>query len=131
MMVVSPYIIELKTGQGRRMSAIEGFGMYTHVQRTESTGSIHVRSSDPFAPPSISYRFLATERDRQTAVLAVRRAREIAEAPPLREAIIEEMEPGRRIETDEEILEYIRNTGQTHATHARNLQDGARSDGGG
>ncbi len=113
MMVVSPYIIELKTGQGRRMSAIEGFGMYTHVQRTESTGSIHVRSSDPFAPPSISYRFLDTENDRQAAVLAVRRARDIADAPPLREAIIEEMEPGRRIETDEEILEYIRNTGQT------------------
>ena len=32
--------------------------MYTHVQRTESTGSIHIRSADPFAPLVIRYRFL-------------------------------------------------------------------------
>jgi choline dehydrogenase len=113
MMVVSPYIVELKAGKGRRMSDVEGFFMYTHVQRTESTGNIHIRSSDPFAPPSINFRFLATEYDREKSILAVRRAREIADAPPLRDFIVEEMEPGRAIETDEAILEFIRNTGQT------------------
>ena len=34
--------------------------------------------ADPFAEPAINFSFLATERDRRTAVAAVRRAREIA-----------------------------------------------------
>jgi choline dehydrogenase len=112
MMVVSPYIVELKTGKGRRMSDVEGFFMYTHVQRTESTGSIHVRSSDPLAPPAIRYRFLDTEYDRRTAVAAVRHARKIADAAPMRDLIAEELAPGREVDTDEEILDFIRKTGQ-------------------
>jgi choline dehydrogenase len=115
MMVVAPYMIEMKGGEGRRMSPVEGFFMYTHVQRTESTGSIHVRSRDPAEPPSIKFRFLATPNDRQTAILAVRRAREVVEAPPLGTTIAEEIQPGRDVQTDDEILDFIRNTGQiTH-----------------
>ena len=95
------------------MSEVEGFFMYTHPQRTESTGSIHVRSADPFAPPVINYCFLDTERDRSTAVAAVRRARDIAGAAPMRDLIAEEIEPGRQVESDEDILDYLRETGQT------------------
>lgn len=111
MMVVSPYLIELKTGRGRRMSDVEGFFMYTHVQRTESTGSIHIRSADPFAAPTIDLRFLDTEDDRRTAIAAVRRARDIAAAAPLRDVIAEEMAPGPQVDSDEAILQYIRDTG--------------------
>lgn len=113
MMVVSPYIIDIKSGKGRRMSEVEGFFMYTHVQRTESTGSIHIRSADPFAAPVIRYRFLDTEYDRRTAVAAVRRARDIAAAAPMRNVIAEETAPGPSVQSDEELLDYIRNTGQT------------------
>ncbi|AEI82026.1 choline dehydrogenase BetA (plasmid) [Cupriavidus necator N-1] len=112
MMVVSPYIIDVKTGRGRRMSDVEGFMMYTHVQRTESTGSIHIRSKDPAAPPMIRYRFLDTDYDRSTAIAAVRCARKIAAASPLRDMVAEEMSPGPQVQTDEELLEFIRNTGQ-------------------
>lgn len=112
MMVVSPYIIDVKTGKGRRMSDVEGFMMYTHVQRTESTGSIHLRSNDPSAPPMIRYRFLDTDCDRHTAVAAVRCARAIAAASPLRDVIAEEMSPGPQVQSDEEILDFIRKTGQ-------------------
>jgi choline dehydrogenase len=112
MMVVSPYIIELKeSGRGRRMSATEGFFMYTHVQRTQSTGSIHIKSADPLAPPAIHYRVLDTEYDRRTAVAAVRRARDIAAAAPLRELISAETFPGPQVESDEAILNMIRQTG--------------------
>jgi choline dehydrogenase len=112
MMVVSPYIIDIKTGKSRRMSKVEGFMMYTHVQRTESTGSIHIKTADPFSPPAIRYRFLDTDYDRVTAVAAVRRARDIAGSSPLRELIATELAPGLQVQSDDEILEYIRNTGQ-------------------
>jgi choline dehydrogenase len=111
MMVVSPYIIELKAGRGRRISPVEGFMMYTHAQRPESKGSIHIRSTDPFAAPVINYRFLATDNDRQATIMAVRRAREIAAAPPLGPAIAEEIEPGRAVESDDEIIDFVRNAG--------------------
>jgi choline dehydrogenase len=113
MMVVSPYIVELKAGKGRRMSSTEGFFMYTHVQRTESTGSVHIRSADPLAAPTIQYRFLDTPYDRRIAVAAVRRARDIAAAPPLRDVIEEELLPGNGVQSDDEILDYIRRAGQT------------------
>lgn len=111
MMVVSPYIIDNKPGKPRRVSEVEGFLMYAHGQRTQSTGSIHVRSADPLAPPVIRYRFLDTDDDRQAAVGAVRRAREIAGAAPLRDLIAEELAPGPQVRTDEQIIEYMRNTG--------------------
>ncbi|CAN7345286.1 GMC family oxidoreductase [Variovorax sp. LjRoot178] len=113
MMVVSPYIIDIKkSGKSRKISEVEGYMMYTHVQRTESTGSIHIRSSDPAAPPVINYRFLESDYDRRVAVAAVRRARDIAAASPMREVIAEELAPGVHVQSDEAILDFIRKTGQ-------------------
>ena len=114
MMVVAPYMVEV-VGQKRRMSRDEGFFLWTHVQKTESAGSIHIRSADPEAPPLINFRFLSTPNERQTAILAVRRAREIVEAPPLGNTVAEEVQPGRAVESDEEILAFLRKDGQiTH-----------------
>ena len=115
MMVVAPYMTEMKEGRGRRLSPVEGFFMYSHVQRTESTGSIHIRSANPADPPAINFRFLQTPNDRMTSIAAVRRAREIVESPPLAETIAEELQPGPDIQSDEEILKFIQDTGQiTH-----------------
>ncbi len=123
-MVVAPFMIELKAGESRKMSATEDFFLYTHVQRTESTGSIHIRSSDPFDAPKINLRFLATGNDRQAAILAVRRAREIVAASPIAETIETELEPGPLVQSDEDVLDYIRKAGKHHAPHGRNLPHG-------
>lgn len=112
MMVINPYILEVKAGNRRQISATEGFFAYTHLQRPESTGSIHLNSADPLEPPAISFRFLETEEDRRTSVLAVRRAREIAAAAPISGVVAEEMEPGPKVQTDEEILDFLRQSGQ-------------------
>jgi len=115
MMVVAPYMTEMREGRSRRMSPVEGFFMFSHVQRTESTGSIHARSADPADPPAINFRFLQTPNDRMTSIAAVRRARELVAAPPIAETIAEELQPGHKVQSDEEILDFIRNTGQiTH-----------------
>lgn len=115
MMVIAPFLIEMKTGESRRMSPVEGCFMYTHLQRTESTGNVHIGSSDPLATPKINFRFLETPNDRQTAILAVRRAREILGTEPIANAIAEELAPGPDIQSDEEILKFIRENGQiTH-----------------
>jgi choline dehydrogenase len=111
MMVVAPFMIELIPGVGRRMSKVQGFFMYSHPQRTESTGSIHIRSADPSQAPAIHFRFLDTEADRRLAIASVRRAREIVQARPLGESIAEELQPGPKVQTDEEILTFLRQEG--------------------
>ena len=98
-----------------RCMPIEGFYVNGHAQRTESTGSIHIRSRDPFAPPAIRYRFLQTEADRATAIAAIRRIREVVLSPPLRDYVAEELHPGPKVQTDEEILAFLRSEG--HITH--------------
>jgi choline dehydrogenase len=111
MMVVAPFIIELIEGVGRRMSQTEGFFMYAHPQRTESTSSVHIRSADPFAPPRIDFRFLLTEADRRAAILAVRHARRVVATAPLGPLVAAELQPGPQVETDDEILGFLRTQG--------------------
>ncbi len=111
-LLVNPYLVEIRNGK-RRLSPVQGFFAAAQVQRPESAGSIHIESSDPFAPPAIRYCFLATEKDRAMAIAAVRRAREIAAAKPLADAIAEEIEPGPQVQTDGQILEYVRTMGTT------------------
>ena len=115
MMVVAPYIIELREGRGRRMSPVHGFFCYSHVQRTESTGTMHIRSANPADPPRINFRFLDTVNDRLTSIATVRKAREIVAQSPIVEAIAEELTPGPNVQTDDEILDFLRREGQiTH-----------------
>jgi choline dehydrogenase len=111
-LLVNPFLIETIDGR-RLMSPINGFFMYAQVQRPESAGNIHILSADPFAPPAINYRFLDTENDRRTTIAAVRRAREIVAAPPLSDAIDEEILPGPSVQSDAEIIDFARNTGTT------------------
>ena len=70
-------------------------------------------SANPKAEPAINYNFLDAEYDRETNTRAVRKARELMSTPPLGDIVTEELEPGRGVQTDDEILDYMRNYGQT------------------
>ena len=112
MMAIVPFIPIMEEGR-RRISPVRGISMFAHIQRTESTGSVHIASARAEEPPAIDYNFLATENDRRTNVLAVRKARELMATPPLGDVIGEELEPGAQVQSDDEILDYIRDNGQT------------------
>jgi choline dehydrogenase len=111
-LLINPFLLEI-VNQKRRMSNVHGFFIYAQVQRPESSGSVHLQSADPDATPAINYNFLATDKDRRTAVAAVRKAREIAAAAPISGLIAEEMHPGPKTQTDEEIIDFIRKNGAT------------------
>ena len=119
-LIGSPFLIDIEGGAGmsgtkgrRKMSPVNGFFLASQVQRPESTGNIHIKSADPFRPPAINYKFLATENDRRVAVAAVRCARRIVAASPLADVIDAEISPGPQVESDDQILDYIHQTGQT------------------
>jgi choline dehydrogenase len=112
MLSIIPYIAMLEDGK-RSISPVRGISMFAHTQRTESTGSLHIKSARPKEEPAINYNFLDAEYDRETNIRAVRKARELMATPPLSNIVEEELEPGPGIQTDDEILDYMRNYGQS------------------
>ena len=57
--------------------------------------------------------YLATDLDRRTAVAAVKAARAIAAAPPMRAYVKREVKPGAEVCDDAALLEFCRNNGAT------------------
>lgn len=88
--------------------SIGGFMLYP-----ESRGSVHCVSPDPTVLPSIQPNYLAEEADRRTAVDLLRLIRRIAAQPALRGVIMQEQRPGPQVDSDEALLDYARETGQT------------------
>lgn len=81
--------------------------------RPESEGTIFIASPDPAARPEIRANYLATERDRLAMVEGFRWTRRIAAAPALAEIIAGEYRPGTEVESDDEILDFIKATGSS------------------
>jgi choline dehydrogenase len=81
--------------------------------RPKSRGSVHIRSNQPQDAPALLHNYLADEGDRQKMIAAVRKTRSIFEAPVFDEHRREELLPGPDTQSDEDILEFIRNTGES------------------
>lgn len=81
--------------------------------RPDSTGSIHIKSPDPQAPPAIRFNFLSASGDAEVLVSAVRETRRFMAAPTMAAVLGEERSPGRAQQSDEEIVEWIKDKAET------------------
>jgi len=90
-----------------------GISAAAHILRSESTGSIHIASSEPKHPPSIHFNVLSAQLDRDVTLEVARLARDIMRAPPLQDIVQEELSPGVDINSDEDVLNWVRETGGT------------------
>ncbi|MGY8936024.1 MAG: GMC family oxidoreductase [Alphaproteobacteria bacterium] len=72
--------------------------------RPESRGSVHIKSPDPYAAPSIRPNYLSAERDKQVAADAVRVTRNIVAQPALQKFNPMEFKPGPELDTKEELV---------------------------
>lgn len=81
--------------------------------RPESRGAVRIRTDDARDAPSIRSNYLDTERDRRTTVAGVRFARRVAAAEPMAPLMKREVRPGADAQTDDELLEFCREYGQT------------------
>jgi choline dehydrogenase len=109
---IAPFLYE-RVGYERRISKQAGITMNVNVLRSESTGSIHVTSSDPAEPPAIRFNFLSTEHDRSGVLAAIRKGRELMATSPLKEVTGEEIAPGAHLQKDDELLDWVRNNAET------------------
>ncbi len=78
--------------------------------RPESAGHLLLNPENLLGAPKIHPNYLATPLDCATAVAGVKIAQKISSFEPLKAAITEELRPGPDNTTDEQLLEWVRNT---------------------
>jgi choline dehydrogenase-like flavoprotein len=98
---------------GEKLHSFSGFSASVCQLRPESRGSLRIRSADPTVPPEIRINYLTTEVDRSANVEGLKILRKILRAPALSSYVIEEVDPGAKVSTDEELLNYCRRRGST------------------
>jgi len=81
--------------------------------RPSSRGSSHIHSRDAEAAPHIQPNYMSTEEDRIRTIEAIRILRDILATPPFADHVEEEIRPGASVSSDEDLLEYIRNHGDS------------------
>ena len=81
--------------------------------RPESRGHVHITSPDPVAHPEISPNYLSTEKDRRTAIDAIRLTRQIMAQPALARHQPAEYKPGQGYNTDAELTQAAAIIGTT------------------
>ena len=98
---------------GEKLHPFSGFTASVCQLRPESRGSLRIRSADPAAPPEIRINYLASEVDRTTNVEGLKILRKILHAPALAPYVVEEVDPGDKVTSDEALLAYCRVRGST------------------
>jgi choline dehydrogenase len=96
---------------------VPGITAYGQLLRLTSQGEIRVRSADPAAPPVIEPNWLSTPEDQRSAIGLVRYIRRYLQQPALQRYLGEELVPGARCVSDEDILQAFR-LGSLCGTHA-------------
>lgn len=90
-----------------------GMTLTVYQCRPESKGSIHLKSKDPMAPPAIRPNFLGDEYDRRVIVDGMKIGRQIINNRVMDKYRAFEMNPGDKVQTDDEWLQFARENGQT------------------
>lgn len=93
---------------GKEAFAGDGFQVHIGHNKPQSRGSVTVVSNDPKEPPRIQFNYLKHEADREGFRACVRLTREIIGQAAFDEFRGEEIQPGKHIQTDEEIDAFVR-----------------------
>ncbi|EAZ81858.1 choline dehydrogenase [Algoriphagus machipongonensis] len=93
----------------------EGHGFQLHVgpMNTDVRGRVKIKSADPTEYPSILFNYLSTEKEKKEWVEAIRLSRKIIETEAMSELMGEELSPGKNVQTDEEILDFVAREGES------------------
>ncbi len=92
-----------------------GHGYQVHVgpMTSDARGWVRIRSADPAAKPALQFNYLSTDQDRREWVEAIRRTRDLLGQPALAPFDAGETSPGPGVETDEEVLDWVRRDAET------------------
>jgi choline dehydrogenase len=91
----------------------EGYQVHVGPMYSDARGSVKITSRNPRVHPALRFNYLSTEQDRREWVEAIRVTRRILSQPALAPYDGGEVSPGAEVETDEQILDWVRRDGET------------------
>ncbi|HMT94788.1 choline dehydrogenase [uncultured Thiothrix sp.] len=96
-------------------SAFDGHGFQVHVghNKPKSRGRIQIRSADVREAPSILFNYLQQQEDIEGFRACVRLTRNIIGQPAFDPYRDSEIQPGEKVQTDEEIDAFVRANGES------------------
>ena len=91
-------------------AAAEGHGFQAHVgpMRSDSRGSVTLRSADPAADPVIRFNYMSEESDWVDFRRCIRLTREIFAQPAFAPFVRHEIQPGAAVQSDDALDDFIR-----------------------
>jgi choline dehydrogenase len=101
------------SAQKRLLEREPGMTVVIGQCRPDSRGSIHIKSSTPGTEPAIRPNFLSAQTDRDATVAGMQIARKIVSHPSMSKYIAFENNPGDKVQSYDEWLDFARRNGQT------------------
>lgn len=98
---------------GRKIVLKQGFQIHISQLRQEARGHLAPVNADPMVAPRIVFNFLQSAHDKQEMVEGLKLARHIIAQPAFDDFRGEEIHPGPKAKTDQEILNYIQRVAET------------------
>lgn len=98
-----------RTKSGAKPHPFPGLSLNPVHINPDARGAVRLKSADPLVAPSIQFNFLRTEYDIQAMLFGIRLVRELARQPELASYIVEEIQPGPGVRSDEELIDFLRN----------------------
>jgi choline dehydrogenase len=92
-----------------------GHGYQVHVgpMYSDARGTCKIVSNDPRRKPALRFNYFSTEQDRREWVEAIRVTRAILDAPAFAPFSGGEISPGKAVETEEQILDWVAKDAET------------------
>ncbi len=92
-----------------------GHGYQVHIgpMYSDARGSVTITSPDVRVKPALRFNYLSTDQDRREWVEGIRVTRRILSQPAMDGFNGGEISPGPTVETDEQILDWVRKDGET------------------
>jgi choline dehydrogenase len=96
-------------------SPVKGHGYQVHVgpMYSDVRGTVKITSKDPKKYPALRFNYLSTPNDRREWVEAIHVARSILGSPAFEPYNAGEVSPGRSVQTDAEVLDWVAKDAET------------------
>ncbi|MCG3400468.1 choline dehydrogenase [Staphylococcus massiliensis] len=113
---------------GQKAKTSHGYQVHVGPMYSNSRGSLKIKSKDPFEKPDFVFNYLSTEEDKREWTEAIRVARHILSQPAMDPFNAGEISPGPSVQTDEEILDWVRKDAETALHPSCSAKMGPKTD---
>ncbi len=96
-----------------RVDHFPGMGVSVFLLRPSHAGRLTLSSSDPAQPPRLMPEFLVGPDDVRMMSAGIRLIRRVMSSKPIASRVVAEEIPGPTVQSDDEILEFMRKTGNS------------------